>query len=205
MVVAFATCLPVASIEPHGALIFCTFASWFWTRPIDCEAVSASRGKRFSTASVDIGFIRSLWFSSSHRPNSRPSTPWGFLPSGDSVDSVTRGNNFYFAAYFSGPFYLKCREKSSDSISRDSGLVLRLLLLGDNYRRVPIAEPPPKRITVFGKLGKSIWYQEGMWSPFSFHSCLDPIVSIFNFRVSSLTWVFSSTKYCCFKWTLDDQ
>ncbi|KAJ0149162.1 hypothetical protein HZ326_8266 [Fusarium oxysporum f. sp. albedinis] len=77
------------------------------------------------TASVDIVFIRSLWFSSSHRPNSRPSTPWGFLPSGDSVDSVTRGNNFYFAAYFSGPFYLKCREKSSDSISRDSGLNLR--------------------------------------------------------------------------------
>lgn len=158
MVVAFAICLPVAS---WGTYLL-HFRQLVLTRPIDCEAVPASRGKRFSTASVDIGFIRSLWFSSSHRPNSRPSTPWGFLPSGDSVDSVTRGNNFYFAAYFSGPFYLKCREKSSDLISRDSGLVLRLLLLGDNYRRVPIAEPPPKRITVFGKLGKSIWYQGGM-------------------------------------------
>lgn len=183
-------------LSRHGALIFCTFASWFWP---DLSIVKLFlRLEVNDTASVDIVFIRSLWFSSSHRPNSRPSTPWGFLPSGDSVDSVTRGNNFYFAAYFSGPFYLKCREKSSDSISRDSGLVLRLLLLGDNYRRVPIAEPPPKRITVFGKLGKSIWYQGGMWSPFSFHNYLDPIVPIFSFRVSSLTWIFSSAKRLLF-------
>jgi hypothetical protein len=70
------------------------------------------------------------------------------------VDSMTRGNNFYFAAYFSGPLYLKCREKSSDSISRDVGLVLRLFLLGDNCRRVSITGIQPKRITVFGRLDK---------------------------------------------------
>lgn len=61
-----------------------------------------------------------------HRSNSRSTTPWGFLPSGDNVDFVTRGNVLYVAAYFSGEKRRILIANFSDTVSRDiQFLVLR--------------------------------------------------------------------------------